>query len=79
MSDYARKPSKGQMEAMLDDAISQRNELQALLCACVTKSGGEITLSNALVRASMDGETQLTVTPDSGGIRIVTERTGDVQ
>ncbi len=41
-------PTKRDLLAMLEDLTHQRNELQLLLCACVSRAGGEVTLGGGL-------------------------------
>ena len=68
-------PTKRELLAMLDDVTKQRNELQLLLCACVSRAGGEVTLGGGLLRGLMDKERNVTLAPDGDGFRITLETT----
>jgi hypothetical protein len=68
-------PTKRDLLAMLEDLTHQRNELQLLLCACVSRAGGEVTLGGGLLRGLMDKERNVTLAPDGDGFRITLETT----
>ena len=68
-------PTKRELLAMLDDVTKQRNELQLLLCACVSRAGGEVTLGGGLLRGLMDKQRNVTLAPDGDGFRITLETT----
>ena len=68
-------PTKRDMMSMLEDLTHQRNELQLLLCACVSRAGGEVTLGGGLLRGLMDKERNVTLAPDGDGFRVTLETT----
>ncbi len=68
-------PTKRELLAMLDDVTKQRNELQLLLCACVSRAGGEVTLGGGLLRGLMEKTRNVTLAPDGDGFRITLETT----
>ena len=68
-------PTKRDLLAMLEDLTHQRNELQLLLCACVSRAGGEVTLGGGLLRGLMDKQRNVTLAPDGDGFRITLETT----
>ena len=68
-------PTKRELLAMLDDVTKQRNELQLLLCACVSRAGGEVTLGGGLLRGLMERHRDVTLAPDGDGFRITLETT----
>ena len=68
-------PTKRDLLAMLEDLTHQRNELQLLLCACVSRAGGEVTLGGGLLRGRMDKQRNVTLAPDGNGFRITLETT----
>ena len=69
------KPTKRDLMAMLEDLTHQRNELQLLLCACVSRAGGEVTLGGGLLRGLMERHRDVTLAPDGDGFRITLETT----
>ena len=72
------RPTRKAMEeiqAALADAVQQRNELQLLLCACVSRAGGEVTLGGGLLRGLMERHRDVTLAPDGDGFRITLETT----
>ena len=75
MSDTSSGPSRRVLLKMLDDVTKQRNELQLLLCACVSRAGGEVTLGGGLLRGLMDKQRNVTLAPDGDGFRITLETT----
>ena len=68
-------PTKRDLLAMLEDLTHQRNELQLLLCACVSRAGGEVTLGGGLLRGLMDKQRNVTLAPDGDGFRITLDLT----
>lgn len=68
-------PTKRDLLAMLEDLTHQRNELQLLLCACVSRAGGEVTLGGGLLRGLMDKERNVTLAPDGDGYRVTLDLT----
>lgn len=68
-------PTKRELLAALDDVTKQRNELQLLLCACVSRAGGEVTLGGGLLRGLMDKQRNVTLAPDGDGFRVTLETT----
>ena len=68
-------PTKRDLLAMLEDLTHQRNELQLLLCACVSRAGGEVTLGGGLLRGLMNRKRDVTLAPDGDGFRITLETT----
>lgn len=68
-------PTKRELLAELDDVTKQRNELQLLLCACVSRAGGEVTLGGGLLRGLMDKQRNVTLAPDGDGFRVTLETT----
>ena len=68
-------PTKRDMLAMLEDLTHQRNELQLLLCACVSRAGGEVTLGGGLLRGLMEKTRNVTLAPDGDGYRITLDLT----
>ena len=68
-------PTKRDLLAMLEDLTHQRNELQLLLCACVSRAGGEVTLGGGLLRGLMEKTRNVTLAPDGDGFRITLETT----
>jgi len=68
-------PTKRDLLAMLEDLTHQRNELQLLLCACVARAGGEVTLGGGLLRGLMERHRDVTLAPDGDGFRITLETT----
>ena len=68
-------PTKRDLLAMLEDLTHQRNELQLLLCACVSRAGGEVTLGGGLLRGMMDKQRNVTLAPDGDGYRITLDLT----
>jgi len=68
-------PTKRELLAMLDDVTKQRNELQLLLCACVARAGGEVTLGGGLLRGLMERHRDVTLAPDGDGFRITLDLT----
>lgn len=68
-------PTKRELLAMLEDLTHQRNELQLLLCACVSRAGGEVTLGGGLLRGLMDKERNVTLAPDGDGYRVTLDLT----
>ena len=68
-------PTKRDLLAMLEDLTHQRNELQLLLCACVSRAGGEVTLGGGLLRGLMDKQRNVTLAPDGDGFRVTLETT----
>ena len=68
-------PTKRDMMSMLEDLTHQRNELQLLLCACVSRAGGEVTLGGGLLRGLMEKTRNVTLAPDGDGFRITLETT----
>lgn len=68
-------PTKRELLAMLDDVTKQRNELQLLLCACVSRAGGEVTLGGGLLRGLMEKTRNVTLAPDGDGFRVTLETT----
>lgn len=69
-------PTKRELLAMLEDLTHQRNELQLLLCACVSRAGGEVTLGGGLLRGLMERHRDVTLAPDGDGFRITLEKQG---
>ena len=68
-------PTKRDLLAMLEDLTHQRNELQLLLCACVSRAGGEVTLGGGLLRGLMEKTRNVTLAPDGDGYRITLDLT----
>ena len=68
-------PTKRELLAALDDVTKQRNELQLLLCACVSRAGGEVTLGGGLLRGLMDKQRNVTLAPDGDGFRVTLDLT----
>ncbi len=68
-------PTKRDLLAMLEDLTHQRNELQLLLCACVSRAGGEVTLGGGLLRGLMERTRNVTLAPDGDGYRITLDLT----
>ena len=68
-------PTKRDLLAMLEDLTHQRNELQLLLCACVSRAGGEVALGGGLLRGLMDKQRNVTLAPDGDGYRITLDLT----
>jgi len=68
-------PTKRELLAMLEDLTHQRNELQLLLCACVSRAGGEVTLGGGLLRGLMEKTRNVTLAPDGDGYRVTLETT----
>lgn len=68
-------PTKRELLAMLDDVTKQRNELQLLLCACVSRAGGEVTLGGGLLRGLMEKTRNVTLAPDGDGFRVTLDLT----
>ena len=68
-------PTKRDMMSMLEDLTHQRNELQLLLCACVARAGGEVTLGGGLLRGLMDKQRNVTLAPDGDGFRVTLDLT----
>ena len=68
-------PTKRELLAMLEDLTHQRNELQLLLCACVSRAGGEVTLGGGLLRGLMERTRNVTLAPDGDGYRITLDLT----
>ncbi len=68
-------PTKRDMMSMLEDLTHQRNELQLLLCACVSRAGGEVTLGGGLLRGLMEKTRDVTVAPDGDGFRVTLDLT----
>lgn len=68
-------PTKRDLLAMLEDLTHQRNELQLLLCACVSRAGGEVTLGGGLLRGLMERNRNVTLAPDGDGYRITLDLT----
>ena len=68
-------PTKRDLLAMLEDLTHQRNELQLLLCACVSRAGGEVTLGGGLLRGLMERHRDVTLAPDGDGFRITLDLT----
>ncbi len=68
-------PTKRELLAMLDDVTKQRNELQLLLCACVARAGGEVTLGGGLLRGLMEKTRNVTLAPDGDGFRVTLDLT----
>lgn len=68
-------PTKRELLAALDDVTKQRNELQLLLCACVSRAGVEVTLGGGLLRGLMDKQRNVTLAPDGDGFRVTLETT----
>ena len=68
-------PTKRELLAMLDDVTKQRNELQLLLCACVARAGGEVTLGGGLLRGLMERHRDVTLAPDGDGFRVTLDLT----
>ena len=66
-------PTKRDLLAMLEDLTHQRNELQLLLCACVSRAGGEVTLGGGLLRGLMNRKRDVTLAPDGDGFRVTLE------
>ena len=69
------QPTKRDLLAMLEDLTHQRNELQLLLCACVSRAGGEVTLGGGLLRGLMEKTRNVTLAPDGDGYRITLDLT----
>ncbi len=69
------QPTKRDLLAMLEDLTHQRNELQLLLCACVARAGGEVTLGGGLLRGLMERHRDVTLAPDGDGFRVTLETT----
>ena len=63
-------PSRRVLLAMLDDVTKQRNELQLLLCACVSRAGGEVTLGGGLLRGLMGKGIGVPLEKDGDGYRV---------
>ena len=63
-------PTKRDLLAMLEDLTHQRNELQLLLCACVSRAGGEVTLGGGLLRGLMGKGIGVTLEKDGDGYRV---------
>ena len=68
-------PTKRDLLAMLEDLTHQRNELQLLLCACVSRAGGEVTLGGGLLRGLMERHRDVTLAPDGDGFRVTLDLT----
>ena len=68
-------PTKRELLAMLEDLTHQRNELQLLLCACVSRAGGEVTLGGGLLRGLMERHRDVTLAPDGDGFRVTLDLT----
>ena len=68
-------PTKRDLLAMLEDLTHQRNELQLLLCACVSRAGGEVTLGGGLLRGLMEKNRNVTLAPDGDGFRVTLDLT----
>lgn len=68
-------PTKRDMMSMLEDLTHQRNELQLLLCACVSRAGGEVTLGGGLLRGLMEKTRNVTLAPDGDGFRVTLDLT----
>ena len=68
-------PTKRDLLAMLEDLTHQRNELQLLLCACVSRAGGDVTLGGGLLRGLMGKQRNVTLAPDGDGFRITLDLT----
>lgn len=68
-------PTKRELLAALDDVTKQRNELQLLLCACVSRAGGKVKLGGGLLRGLMDKQRNVTLAPDGDGFRVTLETT----
>ena len=64
------QPTKRDLLAMLEDLTHQRNELQLLLCACVSRAGGEVTLGGGLLRGLMGKGIGVTLEKDGDGYRV---------
>ena len=75
MQSLTSGPSRRVLLAMLDDVTKQRNELQLLLCACVARAGGEVTLGGGLLRGLMERHRDVTLAPDGDGFRITLDLT----
>jgi hypothetical protein len=70
---YERKArvTKREIATAAESMMQQRNELHLLLCAIVSRAGGEVEISAAAIRGLADGRTYLHMDRGEDGAVIV--------